>query len=143
MSTSRQIARDALVDLLTTALVGAGLPAKTVVGSKPNDLKGRTPLVAVLSGGTNRETGPINRPTFLYEVQVWVLQKGAGWTTEQAEDAVDTIEQLISETYDANRGTVNWEIVQYATASRIDEVAVANIAYYRERIPTIVRLAKS
>ena len=143
MSTNRETVRDALVTLLTAALVGAGLPAKTVIGSAVGDLKGQTPLVAVLSGGTLRETEPINRPTFLLEVQSWVVRSATGWTTAQAEDALDEIESLIASTYEANRGTDEWEIVQYASETVVSEVESAGITYYLERIPTVVRLAKS
>lgn len=143
MSTSRETARDALVGLLTTALVGGGLPAKTVIGSAVGDLKGITPLVAVLSGGTLRESQPIDRATFMLEVQVWVVRKATGWTAAQAEDALDSIEALIAGTYDANRGTSDWAIVQYAGETRVQEVDVAGVMYYLERIPTICRLTRS
>lgn len=143
MSTSRETVRDALVTLLTASLVGTGLPVKTVTGSFVGDLKGRTPLVAVLSGGTLREPSPINRATFLLEVQVWVLQTGTGWTAAQAEDALDTIESLISATYEANRGTSEWEIVQYAGETSVIEMTAAGVIYYLERIPTVCRLVRS
>ena len=142
MSTSRETVRDELASLLGTALVGVGLPVKEVTSSFIGDLKGRTPLVAVLSGGTLRETAPINRPTFLLEVQSWVLQEGTGWTAAQAEDALDTIESIISATYEANRGVDKWEIVQYAGETSVVEMSAAGVIYYLERIPTIARLAK-
>ena len=56
MSTGRETSRDALVALLSTALVGVGLPVKTCSGSKQVSLEGITPLVVVLSKGSDRET---------------------------------------------------------------------------------------
>lgn len=145
MSTSRKVARGALKDLLETALVGDGLPVKTVVDSKVTDLSGLTPLVSVLSGGSLREplTFMGDHPTFGLEVQVWVLQEGTGWTTAEAEDALDDIEALIAGVYEANRGTANWETLEYDEPSSIIELAVAGVSYFMERIPTLVKLAKA
>lgn len=144
MSTSRKVSRGALKDLLTTSLVGTGLPVKTVTDSKVTDLSGLTPLVSVLSGGTLREplTFLGDHPTFGLEVQVWVLQEGTNWTTAEAEDALDDIEALIAGVYEANQGTANWEILQYDGPSSIREMAVGGVPYYVERIPTIAKLAQ-
>lgn len=139
MSTSRESTRDALVALLTTTLVGAGLPVKTVTGAKVTDLSGLTPLVAVLSAGTLRRARPINHPTFHLEVQVWVRQECTGWTNAQAEDALDEIEALISSVFEDNRATGNWAILEYRGASEIKEFPVAGIAYYTESIPVLCR----
>ena len=51
MTTSRATIRDALVVLFNAALVGAGLPVKTVSGSKVDTLAGVTPLVATKLAG--------------------------------------------------------------------------------------------
>lgn len=145
MTTSRESVRDALVALLETALVGTGLPCKTVTGSKVTTLQGLTPLVSVLSAGSLREPltfqGDIS--TFYLEIQVWVLQEGTGWTTAQAEDALDTIESLIANVFESNRRTDNWEIAMESGRTTVLEFAVAGTPYYMERIPTIVELAKS
>ncbi len=145
MSTSREAARDALVTLLSAALVGGGLPCKTVTGSKVEGLQGLTPLTSVLSAGTLRErmTFQGDRPTFFLEVQAWVMQSDTDWTNAQAEDALDRIESIIAGVYEAARATATWEIIEYAGATTVVEMAVAGIPYYLERIPTAVKLAKS
>lgn len=146
MSTSRKAARDALVTLLTAALVDPGtLPVQTVTGSKVTSLEGLTPLVSVLSAGTLRErlTFQGDIPTFSLEVQVWVRQACTGWTNAQAEDALDEIEALIAGVYESNRGTANWEVLEYTGPSRVVEMAVAGNGYYVERIPSAVKLSKS
>jgi len=145
MSTSRETARDALVTLLTAALVGVGLPVKTVTGSKVESLSGLTPLVSVLSAGSFRERVTFlgDMAAFSFEIQTWVLQSVAGWTNAQAEDALDRIESLIAEVYESARGTANWEVVEYAGPTTILEIAVAGIPYYMERIPTTAKLARS
>jgi len=145
MSTSREAARDALVALLKTALKGAGLPVKTVTGSKVDDLSGLTPLVSVLSAGTLRQrlTFQGDIPVFSLEVQIWVRQECTGWTNAQAEDALDRIESLIAGTYESNRGTANWEALEYSGPTTVHEISVAGTAYYMERIPTTVKLKQS
>ena len=142
MSTSRETARDALVTLLTAALAGT---VKTVTGSKVTALSGLTPLVSVLSAGTLRErmTFMGDKPTFSFEVQVWVLQETTGWTNEQAEDAIDAIEALIAEVVESYRSTGSWEVLEYDSPSVVGEVEVAGVPYYMERIPLLAKQAKS
>ncbi len=143
--TSREEARDALVALFLTKLVGAGLPVKTVVGSKVTTLKGLCPLVAVLSAGTLRERATFmgTMPTVFLEVQVWMPQEQTGWTNAEAEDAMDEIEKLIAEVYQDNVGTANWSILENDGRSLVEEYAVDSLPYYMERIPTRVRLTKA
>lgn len=145
MATDRADARDAIASLLGAALVGAGLPVKTVTAHKVERLEGETPLVVVLSQGSARErmTFQGNRATFYFLVQVWVLQSGTGWTQAQAEDALDDIEARIAAEYEANQQGTYWEILAYDGKSRVFEVSVAGVPYYVESIPTVARLMKS
>ena len=144
MATSRETARDALVTLLRAALVGTGKPAKTVTGSKVLALEAMTPLVAVLSAGSERGRPPYQgaKATFYLEVLVFVRQAQAGWTDAQAEDALDAIEVLVANTYEVNTATANWEMVDYGGQTTVFEIEVGGTKYYMERIPTIVRLAR-
>jgi len=141
MSTSRETIRDALVTLLDTALSGT---VKTVTGSKAADLAGLTPLVAVLSSGSNREalTFQGTVPTFYLEVQVWVLQATTGWTNAQAEDKIDEIEALIAGVCEDNVNTANWTRVTYTGRSIVRDQTVAGVQYYLEIIPLTISTAK-
>lgn len=143
MSTSRETVRDQLVTELGVALIGTGLPCKTVVGSKVTALAGLTPLVSVLSSGSLRERATFQGdiPTFSLELQVWVLQATEGWTNAQAEDALDTIESLIAGVVQTKRN--NGENIDYAGRTTVLEVSVAGVPYYLERIPVNVRLNQS
>lgn len=147
MSTNRETVRDAMVALLATALVGGGLPVKTVTGNKVVTLEGLTPLVSVLSAGSFRTPQSMESDgydaAFFLEVQVWVLQAVTGWTNAQAEDTMDDIEKRIADTYQANAITASWDMVEYASATTVTEMAVAGIPYYMERIPTVVRLVNA
>jgi hypothetical protein len=144
MSTSREVARDKLVVLLTAALVGTGLPVKTVTGSKVEELAGLSPLVGVMSAGSGRPplTFQGNQAIFEFSVQSYVLQSGTGWTTAQAIDALDTIESIIAETYARNQRGDVWEILEYSGDTTVVELSVKGVPYYAEVIPTRVKLAK-
>jgi len=130
---------------LEAALVGTGLPVKTVSNSKQSSLEEISPLVTVLSAGTVRErmTFQGDQASFLLNVQVWVLQTGASWTLANAEDALDDIECRIAAVYETNRGAAEWDVLEHAGPTTVVEVAVAGVPYYLENIPTRVRLAKS
>lgn len=146
MATSREVARDALVTLLEAALVGGGLPAKTVQGSKATALEGITPLVTVLSAGTERValTYQGTQATFNYSILIWVLQTGAGgWTLANAEDALDDIERRIAGVLESNLRTAEWSEIDYSGPTRVADVAVAGVPYYVESIPIRVMLARS
>lgn len=145
LTTSRETARDALVALLEPALVGTGLPVKTISGSKQTGLEGITPLVTVLSGGSERVALSFqgNQATFSFNIQVWVLQSASGWTHAQSEDALDNIESRIAQVFETNRNNDTWEVLEYGSPTTVSEVAVAGVPYYVESIPTRVRLAKN
>jgi hypothetical protein len=145
MSTSRETSRDALVTLLTAALVGVGLPAKTVTGSKPDTLTGETPLVSVLSAGSERPRLTVdgNRGIMYLTIHVWVQQATTGWTNAQAEDALDEIESLIAGVIETNRETSNWMVLEYTARTTVLDVEVEGNRYYREVIPIRAQLKGS
>jgi len=122
-----------------------GLPVKTVTASKVTTLEGATPLVAVLSKGTERTrmTFQGDQAAFLLSVNVWVLQSGTDWTQAQAEEALDDIERRIAAVYEDDRNTADWEVLEHAGPTAVMEVAVAGVPYYWEHVPTRVRLARS
>jgi hypothetical protein len=149
MATSRKDIRDAIATILEAGLVGDGLPVKTVSAHKQESLEGITPLVVVLSRGSEREafTYQGNQSSFRFLVQVWVLQEATGWTQAQAEDALDDIEKRVAAIYEDNRtkraGSGQWEKLAYDGQTRVFEVSVAGVPYYVESIPTVVMLAQS
>lgn len=145
MSTSRETLRDALAALLEAGLVGTGLPVKTVAGSKQTTLTGNSPLVCVLPRGSTRTpmTFQGNRLAADLLVTVFVLQSETDWTYAQAINALDDIEARIAQIYEDNRNGDDWEVLEYAAATKIVEVAIEGIPYYMETIPTRVSLARN
>lgn len=142
MATSRKVARDALVTLLKAALVGEGLPAKNVEGSKQASLEGITPLVEVLGRSSDRK--PLTTAgayvVFGYVIRVWVLQSLGDWTPADAEDALDAIEAIIAGICTESDRTSKWEFVEYAGPTAIVEVAIDGIPYLLESISIKVQL---
>lgn len=145
MASNRSTTRDQVVSLLEAALVGTGLPVKTVSGSKQNTLEGNTPLVIVHSAGSGRDSATFqgNVASFHFLLQVWVLQTATDWTAAQAIDAVDEIESLIAGTAESNRNTDNWGLIKYDGITSVTEIEVAGVPYYVEEIPIVVNLTRS
>lgn len=142
MASNRETARDALVALLETALVGSGLPVKTVVGSKVTSLEGVTPLVQVLGRGSERTalTTAGDWAIFLFSIQIFVLQSKDDWTYANAEDALDAIEALIAGICEDEDRTDNWEVLQYDGPTSIMAVVSSGTPYYLESIPVRIVL---
>jgi hypothetical protein len=134
-----------MVTLLTAALIGVGLPAKTVQGSKPDTLKGLTPMVAVMSAGSSRPRLTVqgDQGMFYMAIHVWVQQATTGWTNAQAEDALDTIESLVAGVIENNRQTDNWMIIEYDGRTTVLDIEVEGGRYYNEIIPIRFKLKGS
>lgn len=142
MATNRETIRDALVTLLSAALVGAGKLAETCTGSKVTDLTAKTPLVAVFGRGSGRERPPFFEgvPTFYLEIQVLVRQAYTGWTNAEAEDRLDAIEAVIAGVILTNGVTANWRQIDYDGPSEMSEAKELSngILYFLEKIPVVV-----
>lgn len=148
MTESRETSRDALTTLLTTALTGAGNPCQAVIGHKPtkNDIKNRSPLVAVMSRGSDRVrfTFEGGRLEALLTIQIWVLGSDASgsWTAALAEDKLDEIEADIFNTLEQNCSTDNWAWISYDGESVADDIPYDGTPYIVENIPIRVKVHK-
>jgi len=145
MSTSREAVRDSLRTLLETSLVGAGLPVKTVMGSKASSLEGITPLITVLSDGTERKrmTFGDDRPLFYLILTTYVQQEEGAWTNAMAIDALDCIEASIAQVFEDNRCGTAWDALEYNGRSTVTEGAIAGVPCYIETIPVLASLTSS
>jgi len=142
MATNRETVRDALTALLTAGLSGI---AQEVVGHRVSDPAGKTPVVAVLSGGSLRErlTFQGTRPTFYLTIQVLVLAEDAtGYTEADAEDKLDLLEKTIAGILESNWRTASWSGLTWERSEVLD-VAIGGHAYYLEIIPVTVQVAQS
>lgn len=118
-ATNRETGRDALAGLLSTALVGTGLPAQAVYGYQKSDFEGQSPVVVVLSAGTRRQRFGVGtqkyRSWFAYEVLVFVADadEAVSWTDADVEDRLDLIEKEIADVVADNRSTTNWDDLKH------------------------------
>jgi len=140
---NREAVRDGLVsvfaDLVSDEVV------QEVVGHRVSDPQGKTPIVAVLSDGTERIpfTFQGSRPVFHLVVQVLVLAEDAsGYTEADAEDRLDLVEKSIAELIDANRQTALWNSISQAERGQVYDVSIGGHAYLLESIPYAVKVHK-
>jgi len=137
VSTSREEARDRLVNQLTITL---GANVKTVTGVKLDDLKGKAPIVYVATRGTERKkvSMGIVVPDYYFDIIVYVLRDG--FTDIVATDSLENIESLISDTV---KSLVTWdECLKYNGRSVVTEWKSDERNYYRESVPVIYSLMK-
>jgi len=140
MTISRKPVRTHFASLLTTALVGAGLPAQAVYSYKVGDFGGQSSVVVVASGPIERRVGGLGNcwDAFItLDVYVFVLYADIdnGWTEEDAADAVDAIEAIIADVVVNNRFVAGyWGNAMYSEPTQPDVVPIGGVAYQRELI---------
>lgn len=142
MSTRAQV-RAALKTLFESALVGTGLPVQAILAYPPAKPTGQSPLVYLRSAGARRlpTTHALSAVTYRVDVVVLVLHSdGNTWDADDAEDALDAIEDLIASVIDANQHNARWQALTYAKDSAVDLVAVSGTPHRREIIPLAVQV---
>jgi hypothetical protein len=139
-SDNRETLRDALAALLTTALVGTGLPAQHVYGYPIGDFGAESPVVVVGSAGSERvreTTSSKWRDWFHLDVFVFVVCVDAGttWGEDDAEDALDLIEKEIADALIDNTEAGSVNFFEPAGRSTVDHIVIGGDNYRREHIP--------
>lgn len=134
--TNRKNIRAQFASLLTTAMVGTGLPVQAVYSYRVGDFAGASPVVVVSSYGAKRPAFTFQgaRPMYRIQVDTFVLYATTDgtWTEEDAETALDDIEKLLADTIAANRSTDYWIGIDYLDFSQRVDVAVGGLDYIRE-----------
>lgn len=124
-ATNRETARDGLTTILTTALVGTGKPAQAVYGYAIGDLGGQSPVVRIMSAGTDRSEATYDTDfytTFFFTVECWVLkvETSSSWTEADAEDRLDLLEKTIADTLTANYANGSaWDRISFDGRSNV------------------------
>lgn len=115
---------------------------EAVYNHKVGDPKGRSPIVVVLSAGSDRQvtTFSTQSAVFYFEVQLWVLYADPGatppWTEADAEDLLDLIEKEVSKVVHDNVVNGVWKDINYTGRSTVLDVAtLGGDAYVLEKIP--------
>lgn len=138
--TSRATIRAAVAALLPSAL---GIPAGNVLEGLPGAFRGASPLVAVLSGGTNREPSAYAEdfPKLYLDIRTYVLLStpDGTWTEANAEATIDALEAGIATALLAHQQTATWQNIAYGGRSRVEDVITLDgFIYRRETIPIVV-----
>ncbi len=138
---NRETARDEIVTLLSGALVGAGLPAKSVIGCAPGaDYFGISPLVMVRSAGSMRDRVARKglRVAFHFVVITRVVAVATGWTEAQAEDRLDLIDASIAqciETFNSGSKTGMVQVLAQTARSKVETLTLSGVPYLEEVTP--------
>jgi len=144
-ATNRETGRDALVTLLSAALVGTGKPAQAVYGYLKGDLNSESPVVIVASAGTGIEKRAVTsrvKNNFYFTIHSFTLYaiEGTTWGEDDTEDRTDLLEQTIRDTLKSNVSTANWAFIEIDGRSTIDSVIISGEEYRHEAIP--IRMEK-
>ena len=117
---NRETVRDEFASILSTALVGDGLPVKEVVGYRSGIIT-KSPTIEVASSGTARQklgvgyTKKFNN-FFCLEVFAFVRDADAtnGWTEAQVEDLLDLLDKKIADVVGDNLVNQYWLNISFA-----------------------------
>ena len=141
---NRETVRDYLATLLETALVDGGTQYAQAVYNYQHPLSaGLSPVVMVMSGGTDRQpvTFQGGGSTFLLWIRTYVAQVAEDWTEAQAEDRLDKLEAEIAQVVEDNRNTpAYWTHITYAGQSSVQPVEISGVPYITEAIPIRVEV---
>lgn len=155
MAVNRKTYRQLLANEIGQALTNAGVVQK-VYPFRVGNFNGQSPVVTFTSAGSDRRqeiTGSVDAETSLmFAIDVFVLyaDQVSNWTEENAEDAIDDIEQVISDWVMTNSNglsrieasQVGWfELVfneRSATGSLLQAEKLGGQEYRRERMTITV-----
>lgn len=123
--------------------IGAGLAAnlpsaQAVYNHSKADFGGLSPVVRISSESSERPglTRQGIRSIFRYTIEVWVLLTDRdGWTEQDAEDTLDTLETEIITWITQNHNTELWSALVYDGQSTIIAAIDGGDTWLIERIP--------
>lgn len=134
---SRETSRKKLAELIENAI-----PELASIKAHQPSIIGATPAVYIRSLGSDRPVMTLRgkMTSFLFDILVLVNQgsdtPGAGWTEEEAEDMLDTIEARVCQVISENRVVEGvWNRINYFHHSEIRHFDEEGIPYLLEEIP--------
>lgn len=145
-STNRETARDALATLLNAAMVGTGKPGQQVTNYEKGQITS-APLTQVVSGGSRRRQHGKNSEKWANQFRLLIrnfvpdADASVSWTEQNVEDRLDWMEQVTANVIADNRGTANWQYIDYEDVMTVIMPAKDNGSgktYMVEEIPVIV-----
>lgn len=142
---SRSAVRNEIASGLTTAL---GNAIRQLAGYQKANFEDLTPFVRVYGEGSDRGARGGNSigalmTTYFYTAQAWVpyTWPASGWNEEDAENAIDVVEQKVAEWVASDHGGASWHEIAYADRTFINILKLASgRVYIVEDIPLMVRV---
>ena len=132
------IGRRAIREAIAAGLETTCASAQAVYSYAVSDFKAQWPVIRVMSRGSERPpiTGAGMRSRFVFLVDVWVLFRdaSAGWTEQDAENALDALELEIISWLTDNQGGEVWTNIYYTSASTVDVINIAGEPWLTEAI---------
>jgi hypothetical protein len=143
-SPNRKEIRKTFAGLLSTALVGDGKLVQALYDYLTFDFAGLSPVVIVLSAGSERRHKGLGAPcsdvlAYLY-VYVFTVaieadtSTGQLWTASDSEDKLDDVEAEIADVVRANQSGAYWSSIGYAERSAIYEQEIGGKWYRLEHL---------
>lgn len=141
---NRKAYRQVVADELTPLLVGTGLPCQAVYGYTAPTFDAQSPVVTVESMSSGRDTdrsGRFDASEMLFAVMVFVAWSDAknAYYTDDSEDALDDIEQIIGQWVNDNgsraTGAAMWTNLKYAERTTVGmSENIGGLVYRQEQI---------
>jgi hypothetical protein len=136
MTANRKALRQALKVILEAGVTSA----QAVYGYQKARLAGQSPVVCITSASSERErfTMAGSRLAGAFDIHTFVIHRSADgtWTEEDAENALDDLEQQIAQICDQNARNATWDRLAYAGATDArDLVKIEGVDYLHEVIP--------
>lgn len=129
---------------LATIVKGAVPELVEVYSYKVADTQGRSPVMAIASGGFRPQQLAADAywTSYFFALNVLTLYSDveSGWTEEMAEDMNDTIvEKTIAALFEV-RVTQWWNSITVENRTIVDEVHIGGVTYLNEVIPISVEM---
>lgn len=142
---NRSVARKAFAELLEAEATSA----QAVYDHQADDFAGQSPVICVTSAASERTRLTLadtrGQATFAVDVHTFVLYRDPedpeAWGPEQAEDALDQLEQEVAAVVLSNPRTDAWKAIAYAEPTEARSVVeIGGVVYLHEVIPVAMRV---
>lgn len=127
---TRKAARETLAAILNAAMT----TCEEINGYFKSDPAGQSPVLCVHSLATMSQTFSFlgNRPTYGFDIIVYVRRGGTGITEATAENTLDDVAQQLYEVVEANNRNIIWQGLSYSERSMALPVDIGGVPYWME-----------
>lgn len=147
---SRETIRDKWAELATASLVTSLGIVSAVYNYQAGNFGGRSPIVRVLVGGSNRQQSAMGVTTqsdsqvqIQFEIFVKKADSGVSWSEPEVDDALDDVEKAVADLIADNRQIDNfWDYAEQTEGLSVITPFqdIGGNPYLREIIPVLVKV---